>query len=285
MIGGIGLELTWFQSILLGFLSGLAEILPVSAEAHRLVALKLFGNGAAMSPLTELFLHMGTLMGLYYCCHGHIVRIMRAQRLAKVPKHRRKRPLDVKSLLDFKLLLTTLIPSAAAFFFYDKTSSIAGKLYLVAFFLLLNGVILYVPQYLPGSNKDSRTMSPVDGLLIGLGGAISTIPGISCIGAGVSIATVCGADKTFALSISLLMAVPVTIGYIAMDILTIFAAKITLSFGLIFSCLLIGAAAFAGVFCGIKFLRKIIANFPMSIFGFYCWGLALFTFILYLTAA
>lgn len=285
MIGGIGLELSWFQSILLGFLSGLSEILPVSAEAHRLLTMKLFGSGTTMSPLVELFLHMGTLVGLYYCCHGHIVRIMRAQRLAKIPKHRRKRPLDTKSLLDFKLLVTTLIPTVIAFFFYDKTSAISGKLYLVAFFLLINGVILYIPQYLPGSNKDSRSMSPVEGLLIGLGGAISTIPGISCVGAGVSIATICGADKAFALSIALLMTVPVTIGYIAMDVLAILAAKLTISFGVIMSCVLIGFSAFAGIFCGIKLLRKIISNFPMSVFGFYCWGMALFTFIFYLTAA
>lgn len=279
------MELNWFQSILLGFLSGIAEILPVSAEAHRLVALKLFGNGAGMSPLAELFLHMGTLMGLYYCCHGHIVRIMRAQRLARIPKHRRKRPLDTRSLLDFKLLCTTLIPTVAAFLFYDQTSKIYGKLYFVAFFLFLNGVILYVPQFLPGSNKDSRSMSPVDGLLIGLGGAVSTIPGISCIGAGVSIATVCGADKAFALSISLLMTVPVTIGYIAMDVLAILGAKLILSFGVVFSCLLLGVSSFLGIFAGIRLLRRLIANFPMSVFGLYCWGMALFTFILYVTAA
>lgn len=279
------MELSWFQSILLGFLSGLSEILPVSAEAHRLVTLKLFGSGVAMSPLVELFLHIGTLLGLYHCCHGHIVRIMRAQRLARIPKHRRKRPLDLGSLLDFKLLLTTLVPTVIAFFFYDKAAAVSEKLYLVAFFLMINGVILYVPQYLPGSNKDSRSMSPLDGLLIGLGAAISTIPGISCIGAGVSIATVLGADKPFALRIALLMTVPVTIGYIAMDILAILSAKLVISFGMILSCLLIGVSAFAGIFCGIKLLRKIISDFPMSIFGFYCWGLAIFTFIFYLTAA
>lgn len=279
------MELNWFQSILLGFISGLCEILPVSAEAHRLVALKLFGNGAFMSPLTELCLHMGTLAGLYYCCHGHIVRIMRAQRMARIPKHRRKRPLDMRSLLDFRLLCTTLIPTVLAFLFYDQTTKISGKLYLVAFFLFLNGVILYIPQFLPGSNKDSRSMSPADGLLIGLGGAISTVPGISCIGAGVSIATVCGADKAFALSISLLMTVPVTIGYIAMDVLAILGTKLALSFGVIFSCLLIGVSGFLGIFAGIRLLRRLIANFPMSVFGLYCWSMALFTFTLYLTAA
>ena len=279
------MELSWFQSILLGFLSGLAEILPVSSEAHRLVALKLFGNGVTMPPLVELFLHMGTLAGLYYCCHGHIVRIMRAQRLAKIPKKRRKRPLDTRSMMDFKLLKTTLIPTVLAFLFYDKTAKIADNLVLVAVFLFLNGVILYIPQYLPGANKDARTMSPVEGLLIGLGCALSTIPGISCIGAGISIATACGADKQYGLSISLLMAVPVTIGFIAMDVMAILAGTTALSMGLVFSCLLCGGAAFLGIAAGIRLLRTALDQISMSVFGFYCWGLALFTFILYLTAA
>ena len=113
------MELSWFQSILLGFLSGLGDILPISGEAHRLVALKLLGNGATMPPVLELFLHLGTLGGLYFCCHNHIRRLMRAQRLAKIPARRRKRPLDKRSMMDYKLLLTTLIPVILAFFFYN----------------------------------------------------------------------------------------------------------------------------------------------------------------------
>lgn len=279
------MELNWFQSILLGFLSGLADIIPVSAEAHRLVALKLFGNGSTMSPLVELFLHMGTLAGLYYGCYNQILRLTRARKLARIPKRRRKRPLDTRSLMDLSLLKTTLIPIVIAFFFYDKVSSIADNMVLVSAFLLVNGVILYIPQFLPGSNKDSRSMSRVEGLLIGLGGAISTIPGISCVGAGVSIATVCGADKQYALNMSLLMAIPVTIGLIAMDILTILGAEFALSMGLIFSCLLCAIAAFIGVFFGIRTMRVAINNLSMSVFGCYCWSAALFAFILYLTAA
>jgi len=128
-------------------------------------------------------------------------------------------------------------------------------------------------------------MSRLDGLLIGLGGAISTVPGISCVGAGVSVATVCGADKNYALSMSLLMAIPVTIGYIAFDILALMSAKVAFSFGILLNCLLVAAAAFVGVFVGIRVLRVVVSNFRMSVFSFYCWGMALLTFILYLTAA
>ncbi len=278
------MELNWFQSILLGFLSGLAEILPVSAQAHRIVALKLFGNGVTMDPMVELFLHMGTLAGLYMGCRSHIARIMRAQRLSQIPAKRRKRPLDTRSMLDFKLLTTILVPTVIAFFFYDKAQSLAAQLPLVALFVLLNGLILYVPQYLPGANKDARNLSPMEGLLIGLGGAASVIPGISCVGAGMSVATVCGADRQYAMRISLIMAIPVTIGLIAMDIMAILGG-VTLTLGLLFSCLLCAITAFAGVILGIRLLRTILAQVSTAVFGVYCVGLSLFTFILYLTAA
>jgi len=278
------LELSWFQSILLGFLSGLTEIFPVSAQAHRIVALKLFGSGVTMSPMVELFLHIGTLFGLYYGCRSHIARIMRAQRLSQIPAKRRKRPLDIRSMMDFKLLTTTLVPTVIAFFFFDKAQGLAARLPVLALLILLNGLILYIPQYLPGANKDARNLSPLEGLLIGLGGAASVIPGISCVGAGISVATVCGADRQYALRVSLLMAIPITIGFIAMDIMAILGG-VTLSFGLILSGLLAGAAAFAGVFLGIRILRVILAQMTPAVFGIYCVGFSLFTFILYLTAA
>jgi undecaprenyl pyrophosphate phosphatase UppP len=105
------------------------------------------------------------------------------------------------------------------------------------------------------------------------------------VGAGVSVASVCGADKQYALNISLLMAIPVTIGLIAMDILAILGVGVSLSLGGIFSGLLCAVAAFAGAFVGIRVLRVAINNISMSVFGLYCWSVALFTFILYLTAA
>ena len=278
------MELSWFQSILLGFLSGLTEIFPVSAQAHRIVALKLFGNGVTMSPMVELFIHIGILLGLYYGCRSHIARIMRAQRLSQIPAKRRKRPLDTRSMMDYRLLTTTLVPTVIAFFFFDKAQELAAKLPMLALFILVNGLILYIPQFLPGANKDARTLSPLEGLLIGLGGAASVIPGISCVGAGISVASVCGADRQYALRVSLIMAIPVTIGFIVMDMMAILGGA-ALSFGLFFSGVLCGIAAFAGVLIAIRVLRVLLAQVSPGVFGVYCIGFSLFTFILYLTAA
>lgn len=285
MIEGIEFDLTWLSSILFGLVSGLAEVLPVSATAHRILMTNLLGDGKT-HVLLPLMLHIGSLAALFYCCNSQILRLTRAQKLASVPKSRRKRPLDTRSLMDIRLLRTTLVPIILAFFFYNKVVPLQENLVVVSIFWIINGLILYIPQYLPGSNRDSRSLSRFDGLLIGLGGAASILPGISCVGTAVSIASVRGADKHFSLNTALLMTIPVTIGLIAMDILAIVEVGLAgIGFILVLKSLLSAIAAFAGVYLGIRILRMLVENIGFSMFALYCWGIGLFTFIFYLTAA
>ena len=159
------MELSWLQSLFVGFISGIAEVFPVSAQAHRLVLLKMFGAESEYAVL-RFMIHVSTAVALYFCNRVHIIRMMRAFRLSRVPKKRRKRPLDMEGLSDFNLLKTALIPTILAFVLYARTSVLAGKALIVSALLAVNGIILYVPQYLPGSNKESGDMSRIDGLLM-----------------------------------------------------------------------------------------------------------------------
>lgn len=279
------MELNFLQSILFGLISGIAEILPVSAQAHKTILLKIFGAGSEPG-LLRLILHMSTLAGLYYGCHSHIARMLRAQKMAKRAKNSRRRPLDMRSVMDMSLFKTTLIPVILGFLFYNKLVPISGNMTVIAAFLFLNGVILYVPQFLPGSNRDARSMSRVDGLLLGLGGALSTIPGISCTGTVSSIGLIRGAEQNYGFSMALLIQIPVTIGLIVFDLAALVNAGVgTVSFGILLGYLLAAAACFAGVVFAVKLMQKLVASIGMSYFAMYCWGAALFIFIFYLTAA
>lgn len=278
------MELNWLESILFGFVSGLSDILPVSAQAHKLILLKLFGIKSEPG-LLRLLLHVSILGALYYNCLPHIVKILRAKSLARIPKRKRKRPLDYKSLMDFRLWQTMIIPVILVFFLYNKASSLHNSLSLMAIFLFLNGVILYVPPFLPGSNKDSRTLSRVEGLLMGLGGAASVLPGISGVGTAVSVASVCGVDRSYGLSMVLLMNMAVTVCLIVFDIIGIVTMGMeSLSFMILLSYILSAAAAFLGTTLAIRFMRVLAAEKGYTVFAYYCWGVALFTFILNLLA-
>lgn len=278
------MNLTWLESIVYGLISGIADIFPVSATAHRTLLLKIFGETTDLA-LMRFFVHLGVFGSIFFHCQPHMVRFLRAKRLSRVPKRRRKRPLDTKSLMDYSLWKTMLIPVIISLFLYTRTESLSQRIVWVAVFLLVNGLILYIPQFLPGSNKDSRTLSRVEGLLMGLGGLAGVFPGVSAVGTAVSVGAVCGVDRSYGLTMALLMNLALNLVLAVLDIIAVFSIGLSgLYFQLILRCIVAGIAAFAGSFLTIQLLRRLIAEHDYSLFAYYCWGLALFTFILNLMA-
>ena len=278
------MDLNWFESFLYGLFSGLADILPVSAEAHRILMLKFFGiqsdNG-----LLNLLIHLSIVGALYYSCQKQIVRMTRARSLARVPKRKRKRPLDTRSLMDFSLLKTMLVPIILSFFVYNHAAQLGDKLIWIAVFLFINGIILYIPQFLPSSNRDSRTLSRVEGLLMGLGGAFGILPGISPMGVAISVGSVCGVERVYSVNMALLMNMAVNVGLIVMDVVGLISTGIgTLSFMILIRYIVTAAVAFGAAMLSIRLMRTLAANTGYALFAFYCWGIALFTFILNLMA-
>lgn len=278
------MDLSWLESILYGLIMGLTDILPVSAQAHRLLLVKLFGVSSEPG-LMRLFVHLAIFGGLYYSCQSQIMKIMRARSLAKVPKRKRKRPLDIKSLMDLSLWKTMLLPVILSFFLYNKASSLGSNLIWMAAFMFLNGLLLYIPQFLPGSNKDSRMLSRVEGLLMGLGGAASVLPGFSAIGASASIGSICGVERNYGLTMSMLMNLGVLAGLIVFDIIGLVSGGVgTLSLVILLSYIVSALAALGGTLLGVKIMRSLALNGGFPLFAYYCWGVALFTFILNLMA-
>ena len=274
------MELNWLQSALLGLISGLTDILPVSAQAHRALLLKFFGVRETPD-LLALLLHLSVFAALYLSSRGQFVKMNRARALARVPKRKRRRPLDTKSMMDWSLLKTMLVPAVLGLFLSRYVRHWETNLVMLAVFLFVNGLILYIPQFLPTSNRDSRTLSRVEGLLMGLGAAASVIPGNSSVGIVISIASICGVERVYGLNMALLVKLFMMVGLMVYDVLGLITGGLgALSAALVFRYLLAAVLSFAGSMLGIRLLRRIASNSGYSLFGVYCWGLALFTFIL-----
>lgn len=278
------MDLNWVQSIVYGIVSGLTDILPVSASAHKVLLLKFFGVKGDMEGM-DLLIHLGILGGLYFCNQSQFARFSRARALARVPKRRRKRPLDTRSLMDISMLRTMLIPVVIGLFLYQYTRDLRERLPLLATFLLINGLIVYLPQFFPTSNRDARTLTPIEGLLMGLGGGISVLPGISSLGAATAIGSICGVEKSYCLNMALLMHMGVTIGMAVYDIMAIAAVGFgTLTVLVLLRYLLTGLVAGGCTILAVQLMRYLAANHSYSLFALYSFGLAMFTFILNLIA-
>ena len=277
------MSLNLLESLLYGLVSGLSEILPVSGTAHRQLMLQLLGESGEQG-LLRLMIHIGILAALYYSCQNHILGMIRARKLARIPKRKRRRPLDVRSLMDLSLLKTMAVPVILALLVYNRASGLASRRILMSILLFINGIILYVPQFLPGSNRDSRTLSRVEGICMGLGGAFSVIPGFSATGLIASVGNVCGVDKAYGLSMTLLLDMILIAGQLIYDVLAIASAGLAgITFLAVLGYIIAGIAAFAGAYVSIRILRALLKEHTLGVFAFYCWGLSLLTFILYLS--
>lgn len=270
------------ESIVFGLVSGLSDVLPVSAQGHKAMVLKLFGQSSE-DPLMRLLIHAAILTALYYSCSNHIVKILRQLRLARVPKKKRKRPLDTQMLMEFRLLKMMIVPVLLSLLLYSKTSQWGMKLNLTALFLLINAVILYLPSLLPTGNKDARSMSPLEGMLMGIGAGVSVLPGVSSVGGALSVASACGAERSFALNMTYLMHMVLTVALIGFDMAALFAAGLSgVTGGVLLNGIFAAAAAFGGTYLGIRAMRLLAANIGFSIFALYSVGAALLSFLLYL---
>ena len=128
-------------------------------------------------------------------------------------------------------------------------------------------------------------MRPLDSLLFGLGAAAGILPGLSGVGCAFSLCCIRGMEPKKALNLALVLNIPVNLGLAFFDLTALLAGGAgSMTLGGIFVALFSGIMALAGVILACRLLPKILEYFGFSIFGFYSWGMALLTFIMFLAA-
>ena len=276
------MDMNFFESCLYGLFSGLAEFLPVSAEAHQVLLRQLFGIEGRL-PLLSLLVHIGALLAVLYGGKDTLHRLYREYQLRQTPRKRRRRPSDAQSAADISLIKTALLPLLLGFLIYIKSQNWQLSPHIVAPLLFLNGIMLYIPMYLPAGNKDARSLSPLDGLLVGFAAMLAVFPGISRIAATTSVAAARGAEPQHGYRWGMLLAIPALAVLILFDLIAIVTIGLEgVGFMAIIQYLISGITAFVGAYLSILLARNIMQKSGIFVFSYYCWGAAIFTFILYL---
>lgn len=273
--------LQWFQSLIYGLLCGFTEFLPVSSQPHAVLLSRLFGV-SDLGGLLRLAAHIGALLSLLLLYRPQISRLSRERKIAAVPPRRRRRQPDPVSLLDLKLLRTAAVPMLLGFIAYPWVWDQGERLWILGLALVLNGIFVYIPQFMVRSNKDARHLTVIDNLLIGLGGALAVIPGVSRVGMLHSVATIKGADREYGLQTALLLCIPALCIQILFDLIVFFGSLAGFTFLAALCAVTVCAASVASSYFSILFIRFLSVNAGFSGFAYYSWGAAMLAFILYL---
>ena len=268
------------ECLLYGLVSGLTEFLPISSQAHQAFLLKMFGF-SEQNPMLNFLVHLAIIFALLFSSNTMLQRVRRDVKLSTHSRAHHVHQAGYRSVMDMRIVKTAMIPMILGLFFTAAVRPMQFDFPLLSLFLVLNGLILFIPQYMLQGNKDSRSMSKFDAILMGVGGAASVLPGLSRIGIFTSVASIRGASRQHAFNWAILLSIPALIVLCLFDLVAVFGMgnAIPISFlGYIFG--VIGAVI--GGCVSILLIRFMTVKVGLSGFAYYSWGAALFSFILYL---
>lgn len=246
------------NAIILGIIQGLTEFLPVSSSGH-LEIFKVILNEEALaneSLLMTVILHFATACSTIVIFKKEIKDLIIG--ILSFEKN--------ESFWFSLKILISMIPAALTGFFLDKEieSLFDSDLISVGFMLILTGGLLFLADKAKPTEKKVSFRSS---LLIGISQAIAIIPGISRSGATISVAVLLGIDKENAAKFSFLMVVPLILGKVAKDLISVEAltyneSVLPLLVGFIF--------AFITGIIACKWMIKLVKNSQLKYFSIYC---------------
>jgi undecaprenyl-diphosphatase len=208
---------TIFQAIVLGIVQGVTEFLPVSSSGH-LVIVPEFLSWPTPPVSFDVLLHLATVVAVVVYFARDLGRIA-----AAFVAPRRLPPAKARALrrLGLWLLVGTIPAGLAGVLLKGFFESLFASTAAVGAFLMLGGVLMLIADLVVRGQSKRRTLASlglVDAVVVGLFQALAIAPGLSRSGATISGGIYLGLDRESAARFSFLLAIPVILGAVLVDV-------------------------------------------------------------------
>ena len=269
------------SAILLGLVQGVTEFLPISSSGHLAIAEQLLSfTGASNVPeFFDVLLHLGTLVAVFVAYWEDIKSMVLEFfcGVRDIKNHSTPSPLPPARRMILLIIVATL-PLFAILPIKDTVEGLANNLYFVSIALIGTGFLLFASDRVKKGRKTEKTATMTDALIVGLGQAVATCPGISRSGTTITVGGFVGYERAFAVRFSFLMSIPAILGA------NILSLKDAMEAGIIWGDVpmyLVGVAvaAVSGYAC-IRLLKMIAAKGKFGAFAYYCWAVGALTLIM-----
>src|SRR5262245_59968088 len=166
-------------AVILGIVQGLTEFLPVSSSAHLILARAFFGweRPADVGLAFDVALHVGTLAAILVYFRREI-----AAMLAAVPGMLSPAPDDAARLAQ-RIVVGTLPVVVVGLLLNDLIEDRLRTPAVAAVALAVGAAIMMAAERLGERQRDERSVSWFEAVLIGVAQACALVPGVSRSGA------------------------------------------------------------------------------------------------------
>ncbi len=268
------------QAMILGFVQGATEFVPVSSSGHLVLVPWLLG-WPAPSLLFDTLLHWGTLVAVLIVFWREFL----AMASAWVQSIVRRSLADPDARTAWFIVVGTVPAVAAGLFLDDLLESFFLNPLAVGCFLLVTALLLWLSEQLvlrSGGGRALAQMQWLDAAAIGVAQALALLPGVSRSGSTIAAGLARGIRRDQAARFSFLLGTPAILGAGVLQLvkvsgedasaLTQHAAPILVGFVV---------AAVTGV-VAIRVLLSHLRNHTLYVFSGYCLVVGAATIVWYL---
>lgn len=265
--------MTSFMAIILGFVQGVAEFLPISSSGH-LTLFQHFFNMEEPDQLFNVLLHFATLLAVCVVYWRDIWEMITEFFCFFVDlfshKTYRGNPPEARRMV--LLIIVGTLPLFLVLPVKDKVEALGSSPVFVSCALLITGCILFLSDQMAQGHKTVRSATLLDVLLVGVAQGCATIPGLSRSGCTISAGMVRGFDRKFAVRYSFLMSLPAVLGATLLEVLDVMELEGGIPAENLPKYLLgMAVAAVVGYF-SIQLVKLLADKGKFGAFAFYCWG-------------
>jgi undecaprenyl-diphosphatase len=279
------------QAIILGAIQGITELFPISSLGHSVLIPGLFGwsiNQNAGSFLEFLVAtHFATALVLLLIYRSDWIRIISG--MLRSLKEREIKSSDADARLGWLLALSTVPAGFLGLILEDRIKNLFLSPVSAAFFLTLNGLLLFSAEFLRKKARKADTTRDPDkriaaemtwwqSLKIGLLQVIALIPGFSRTGSTIAGGLVVGLSHEDALRYSFLLATPIIGAAALLELPGLIVSGSPTTLGIAAAgCVSAAVAAYASV----KFLVKYFKTKNLTPFAIYCLAFGIISLIIF----
>jgi undecaprenyl-diphosphatase len=253
--------LTELDALILGFLQGATEFLPVSSSGHLVMGQELLGLSVPGLSF-EVILHVATVLS---------VLLVYRERLRKLASEAADGRADARRYLGL-LAVGTLPVAVVGVFFRDTVERLFDAPVTVGVALLFTGALLFTARWAL-RRPSAPELGFVTAFLIGVAQCVALVPGVSRSGSTVVAALWLGVSPLEAAAFSFLLSIPAIGGAAVLALPDVLSGAspvgpASLAVGFV-------AAAVTGV-GAIRLFVRMLADGSFPRFAWYCWGVGTF---------
>lgn len=270
------------NALILGIIQGVAEFLPISSSGHLSIAQNLLGFGmeGADDVFFGVLLHLGTL-GAVFVAYWADIKEMVLEFFGMFGDLRNEK--TGGRIPSARRLILLIVVGTLPLFLVLPIRGLVEGLYANTFFvggaLLVTGLLLYFCDRVRKGRKNERTATMADVLIVGVGQAVATCPGISRSGMTICAGCFRGFERKFAVRFAFLLSIPAVLGANILQIKDVVEAG-GIDVKLLPAYILGVAAAAVSGYLSIRLVRMVADKGKFGAFAWYCWAAGGITVIL-----